>query len=76
MQLGGWPHTRTCVGVYHRICQTHQNTGHLDDGDGAVFLVHSVDVGAEVQCLLIVAVADTRLHHLRDFKNFKQLRVP
>ena len=53
-----------------------QNTGHLDDGDGAVFLVHPVDVGAEVQCLLIVAVADTRLHHLRDFKNFKQLRVP
>ena len=52
------------------------NTGHLDDGDGAVFLVHPVDVGAEVQCLLIVAVADTRLHYLRDFKNLEQLRVP
>lgn len=43
----------------------------LDDGDGAMFLVHPPDVSAEVQSLLIVAIPDTGLHHLWDLQHLQ-----
>ena len=46
-------------------------TTHSNDGDVAVFLLQPLDVSAQLQRLLCVAVPDTRVHqlgHLQDFK--------
>ena len=48
---------------------------YLNNGDIPMFFVHASHMCIEVECLLIVAVSNTGLHDLRNFKNLQKLSV-
>ena len=55
----------------HLTAQLQCNNSHLNDGDFPMLLVHASHMCIEVECLLIVAISNTGLHDLRNFKNLQ-----
>lgn len=48
---------------------------HLDDREGSVLLLQPLDVRCQLQSLLVVPVADTSVHELRDLQDLQDLRM-